>query len=77
MKELRNRCKTNDDMPIQVEAWTESEVMHKVDELQKSGVTSRRVSGKVISKLYSYDFADNERYQDILKYAIPTKSVLP
>ena len=25
------------------------------------------VSGKMLSKLYSYDFADNERYMDLKK----------
>jgi hypothetical protein len=52
-----------------VEKWTEKEVRQRTEELAKDSAMLGKpeVRGKMISKMYSYDFADNERYMDLKK----------
>ena len=52
-----------------MDKWTESELRAKIDEYVKEGTMTERqeVKGKMVSKMYSYDFADNERYLDLKK----------
>ena len=58
MSEMRNRCGLS-------EEWPAAEVIKAVKERVNRG----EMGGQMVSKLYSYDFADNEDYQDIMRYA--------
>ena len=58
MAELRTRCGLD-------EQWPAQEVLKSVEQRVKKG----EMGGRMISKLYSYDFAENERYQNIMRYA--------
>ena len=52
-----------------VENWTDKEVRQRIEEMSKDSAMlgQPEVRGKMISKIYSYDFADNERYMDLKK----------
>jgi hypothetical protein len=52
-----------------VENWTDKEVRQRIEEMAKDSAMlgQPEVRGKMISKIYSYDFADNERYMDLKK----------
>ena len=67
MNEMKERIvKLNEKHQMPVDSWTESEVTHHVEELYKDQSMAAKpvVHGKMTSKVYSYDFADNERYMD-------------
>lgn len=70
LTEMRARIvsvKQNGELPI--DRWTDKEVTQKIEEMAKDTtmVGIPEVRGKMISKMYSYDFADNERYMDLKK----------
>jgi hypothetical protein len=52
-----------------VEKWTDKGVRQRIEEMAKDSAMlgQPEVRGKMISKIYSYDFADNERYMDLKK----------
>lgn len=56
-------------LQMPVEKWTEKEVRQRTEEMAKDSAMLGKpeVRGKMISKIYSYDFADNERYMDLKK----------
>ena len=56
-------------LQMPVENWTEKEVRQRTEEMAKDSAMLGKpeVRGKMISKIYSYDFADNERYMDLKK----------
>jgi len=60
------------DMEIGIDKWSESEMRTKIEEMLKesSKAGNTEVSGKMVSKIYSYDFADNERYMDLKKIVV-------
>ena len=58
MAELRTRCGLDEQWPMQ-------EILKSVEQRVNKGEMGERM----ISKLYSYDFAENERYQNIMRYA--------
>ena len=56
-------------LEMPVEKWTDKEVRQRIEEMAKDSAMLGKpeVRGKMISKIYSYDFADNERYMDLKK----------
>jgi hypothetical protein len=51
--------------------WSLAEVLDEIQELIKQD--GKQAQGNMISKIYSYDFADNENYEEITKLAIEAK----
>jgi hypothetical protein len=48
-----------------------AEVLDEIQELIKQD--GKQAQGNMISKIYSYDFADNENYKEITKLAMEAK----
>ena len=59
-------------LEMPVDKWTEKEVRQRFEEMAKDSAMLGKpeVRGKMISKVYSYDFADNERYLDLKKLIV-------
>ena len=51
--------------------WSLAEVLNEIQEIVKQD--GKQAQGNIISKIYSYDFADNENYEEITKLAMEAK----
>ena len=51
--------------------WSLGEVLDEIQEIIKQD--GKQAQGNMISKIYSYDFADNENYEEITKLAMEAK----
>jgi hypothetical protein len=52
-----------------------AEVLDEIQELIKQD--GKQAKGTMISNIYSYDFADNKNYEEIMKLAIEEKPKTP
>jgi hypothetical protein len=52
-----------------------AEVLEEIQELIKQD--GKQAKGTMISNIYSYDFADNENYEKIMKLATEAKPMQP
>jgi hypothetical protein len=55
--------------------WSLVEVLDEIQEIIKQD--GRQAQGNMISKIYSYDFADNKNYEEIMKLAMEAKPKKP